>query len=111
VANDHLAKAGLRVRGEKEKAELFLPNKALPVLCKLFEGSVWASGVWAQAARRLPGAEPVSSPLTLAGARSRGVYVPVKNIAGLTGFPTTRGAAARADAADDTFPPDIKDFE
>lgn len=109
AANALLAKAGLRVKGKAEKAALFLPNSKIPNLCALFEGSVWADGVWAQAARRLPDAEPVPAPLTLAGLRSRGVYVPVQRIAGLIGFPTT--PTARELGPNPAFPGDEADWK
>lgn len=108
-ANALLAKAGLRVKGRAEKAELFLPNSKIPNLCTLFDGSVWADGVWAQAARRLPDAEPVPAPLTLAGLRSRGVYVPVRHIAGLIGFPTT--PTAKELGPNPPFPGEAADWE
>ncbi|WP_226779001.1 hypothetical protein [Oceaniglobus trochenteri] len=107
-ANEALAKYGLRVRHRAENAELFIPNNRIPNLCQLFEGSMWAEGVWKQDARRLPGATPVASPLTLAGQRTRGVYVPVKNIAGLVAFPATRTVAPEGASA---FPDDMRDFE
>lgn len=93
-ANEKLAKIGLRVKGEGEAAQLFIPNSKLPGLLKLFEGSTWAKGVWKQAAHRIPGAEPVKHALTLAGQSSKGVYVPIKNIGGLLYFPMDRPAPA-----------------
>jgi len=108
-ANEKLAKIGLRVRGSGDKAALFLPNSRLPGLCALFEGTQWADGVWSQAARRLPGAEPVPNPLRLAGISTRGVYVPFAAIAGLSDFQTAAPAPASTvaphidDAAEDYF--------
>lgn len=89
-ANEKLAKIGLRVRGTGAAAELFIPNKPIPGLCKLFEHSQWANGVWSQAARRVPGAKITDSPLKLAGQQSRGVYLPFSSIAGLLSFPMDR---------------------
>jgi hypothetical protein len=94
AANEKLAKIGLRVRGLGKDAALFLPNKAIPGLCALFEGTPWADGVWAQAARRLADAEPVPNPLRLAGISTRGFYVPIASIAGLSDFQTDRPVAA-----------------
>ena len=82
-ANEKLAKVGLRIKGAGESAMLFIANAPIPGLLKLFEGSTWARGVWAQSSRRIIGAEPVLQPLSLAGIRSRGVYVPLKQISGM----------------------------
>lgn len=89
-ANASLAKVGLRVRGAGEGAALFIANAPIPGLKKLFEGSTWGRGEWAQSARRIVGAEPVDQPLTLAGQRSRGVYVPLRHVGGMMAFPMDR---------------------
>ncbi len=94
-ANETLAKVGLRVKGAGNEAQLFLPNKPIPALCVLFRDSQWADGGWAQASRRLPGAEFPPTPLRLAGIQSRGVYVPFASIAGLSDFQTDTPVAAR----------------
>lgn len=86
-ANEKLAKIGLRVRGTGAEAELFIPNRPIPGLLKIFEHSEWSSGVWAQAARRVPGATVTESPLKLAGQQSRGVYIPFTSIAGMLALP------------------------
>ena len=105
-ANEKLAKAGLRVKGRGEEAALFIPNKPIPGLVKLFERSQWAGGVWAQASRRVPGAEPVEQPLTLAGQKSRGVYIPFRSVAGLLAFPMDRAPAKSSPPT----PDDWEDF-
>lgn len=104
MANEKLAKIGLRVRGAGEAAALFIPNKPLPGLKALFRGSAWADGVWSQAARRIPGAEPAS--LTLAGQSTRGVYVPFRAISGLLAFPMDRAGPDPGPSA----PADWEDF-
>jgi hypothetical protein len=101
-ANEKLAKIGLRVKGSGNEAELFIPNKPIPGLKKLFEHSQWASGVWSQAARRVPGAS--ASQATLAGQTTRGVYIPFKAIAGLLAFPMDRSAP-------DAAPPKPADWD
>lgn len=103
-ANEKLAKIGLRVKGTGEAAELFIPNKPIPGLRKLFEHSQWANGVWSQAARRVPGASATQA--TLAGQTTRGVYVPFRSIGGLLAFPMDRPATPPAPAT----PDDWKDF-
>ncbi|RWR32505.1 hypothetical protein D2T31_00540 [Sinirhodobacter populi] len=82
-ANEKLAKVGMRVKGSGDSAMLFIANAPIPGLLKLFENSTWAKGVWAQSSRRIVGAEAVDQPLSLAGIRSRGVYVPLKQISGM----------------------------
>lgn len=91
-ANEKLAKAGLRVKGQGHEAALFVPNKPIPGLLKLFEHSQWAKGVWAQAARRVPGAKLTDTPLRLAGQQTRGVYIPFTSIAGMLALPMDRVA-------------------
>lgn len=93
-ANEKLAKIGLRVRGEGDQAALFIPNKPIPGLKKLFEHTQWSNGVWSQAARRVPGAEVTQA--TLAGQTTRGVYIPFRSISGLLSFPMDRGEAEPA---------------
>lgn len=98
-ANEKLAKAGLRVKGTGHEAELFVPNKPIPGLVKLFERSQWANGVWSQAARRVPGAKIVDNPLRLAGQATRGVYIPFTSVAGMLSLPMDRAAPATPPAA------------
>lgn len=103
-ANEKLAKAGLRVKGTGHAAELFIPNKPIPGLVKLFERSQWANGVWSQAARRVPGAKVVEAPLRLAGQQTRGVYIPFTSVAGMLSLPmdrATRTAPVSADNFED----------
>ncbi|PWE50068.1 hypothetical protein DEM26_08950 [Thioclava sp. NG1] len=106
-ANEKLAKVGLRVRGKEADAALFIANARLPGLRKLFEKSHWANGEWAQSAKRVPGAQPVSSPLTLAGQRTRGVYVPLKSIGGFLSFPMDSAPTQSSAAA----PPMSQEYE
>jgi hypothetical protein len=90
-----LAKAGLRLQGKGAEAKLFIANSAsIQPLAELFHGSQWAGGSWSQSARRVEGAEGVPQPLTLAGNRSRGFYIPLAAIPGLASFPMDRAAAA-----------------
>lgn len=105
-ANEKLAKAGLRVKGAGDSAELFIANKPIPGLCKLFEHSRWSGGVWSQSSRRVFGAKPVDQPLTLAGQRLRGVYIPLASVSGLLAFPMDRAPVDRF-----APPPDPADFE
>lgn len=107
-ANEKLAKAGLRVKGAGAEAMLFIANKPLPGLRKLFEGSTWANGVWSQSVRRVVGAEPTPEGLTLAGQKSRGWYVPLQNIGGMLSFPMDRGKPQAPPAA--PMPDDWEDF-
>lgn len=86
-----LAKCGLRVEGKGFSARLFIANSAsIQPLGELFHGSQWAGGSWSQSARRVEGAEPVKDPLTLAGIRSRGYWVPFSAVPGLCAFPTDK---------------------
>lgn len=102
TANEHLARIGLRVRIEAGgEPELFMPNKTLPGLCKIFERSQWANGVWKQSAERIPGATPTPSSLTIAGQRTRGVYVPFRSIGGLFAFPMDSAAVLQSGPAID----------
>lgn len=105
TANEKLAKAGLRIKGRGDSAELFIANQPIPGLAKLFEHSRWARGVWAQSSRRLDGAKPVENPLRLAGQRTRGVYIPLRSVAGLLSFPMDRAPASQP------LPPVSNDFE
>ena len=106
-ANAKLAKVGLRVYGTGQAAQLFVAQSPLPGLCDLFEGSMWAGGVWAQATRRLPGATPVKHPATLAGQRTRGTMIPFASIPGLTWFPMDRDAPAPTPPR---TPPEMEEF-
>lgn len=114
--NAKLAKIGLRVRYEGNSAELFIPNRPFSGLCELFEGSPWADGVWSQAAKRVPGAVQTGA-LTLAGASSRGCYVPFRSISGLLSLPADTEKSARrgqsgADDDTDAHDPDpLSDLE
>lgn len=107
-ANEKLAKIGLRVKGEGHEAEVFIPNQPIPGLCKLFERSQWANGVWSQAAKRVPGATAVAQPLSFAavGKNLRGVYIPFKSIGALAAFPMDRAPAPASTVARS----DVEDF-
>ncbi len=107
-ANEKLARAGLRVKGKGESAELFIANSPIPGLCKLFEKSRWAAGVWSQSSRRLPGASPVENPLRLAGQRTRGAYVPLRSVAGMLDFPMDRAPAELRPPP--SIPEDFEDY-
>lgn len=107
-ANEKLAKVGLRVKGAGTEAELFLPNAKIPGLLKLFEHSQWSSGVWSQAARRVPGAKVHEVPLRLAGQQTRGVYIPFTSIAGLLSLPMDHAAPSTPPVA--TSPYSDEDF-
>lgn len=111
-ANEHLSKLGLRVRGTGQDAALFVANKPIAGLKALFEGSVWAGGVWSQATARLPGAEP-AGPLTLAGIGSRGRYIPFTSIPGLMAFPADRSTSSGAPeaGANASYAPTPEDFQ
>lgn len=109
VANEKLAKAGLRVRGRGEDAELFIANAPIPGLAKLFEHSRWSRGVWAQSARRVPGAKPVENPLRLAGQRTRGMYIPLTSVAGILSFPMDRAPAPGPQPPGRITPDDFED--
>lgn len=95
-ANEKLAKAGMRVKNEGAAAELFISSAPVPGLSKLFEQSRWARGVWAQSAKRLPGAQWQENPLRLAGQRVRGYYVPLRSVGGVLDFPMDRAPVERA---------------
>lgn len=87
-ANGHLAKFGLRVYGQGDAARLLIANKPIQGLCDLFAGSMWANGVWAQAARRIEGAE--SHSVTLAHVRTRATTIPLSSIPGMLHLPVDR---------------------
>ena len=101
-ANSILARMGLRVYVEETQAYLFIANTPMQGLKKLFEGSDWAGGAWSQSAARVPGAEKLSHPATLAGTRTRGVRMPFRSILGLSGLPMDQdsGSAAPEDRSD-----------
>jgi len=103
TANDYLARYGLRVYGRNRDAQLALANKPLRGLLDLFEGSIWADGVWSQAVRRIDGAEPVN--MTLNRVATRGVRIPLKAIPGMLSFPMDRVPR------DGGLPPPIPDEE
>ncbi|MEL6886885.1 MAG: hypothetical protein AAFP87_20425 [Pseudomonadota bacterium] len=107
--NAILSKLGLRVKGFGHEARLFIPNKTFQGLCDVFEGSVWAQGVWSQAASRLPGAERSSSGLTLSGVRSRGTWVPFSSMPGLMAFPASTSETGVGVSAD-PLPPEEEEF-
>lgn len=105
-ANDMLAKVGLRVYDEDNEPSLFIMNKQIQGLKDLFRFSDWAGGVWAQSAKRIPGAVATPNPATLAGISSRGYKIPLKSIPGLMSFPMDQGAGSRPPVSDE-----LEDFK
>lgn len=111
-ANAILAKYGLRVQRERDRQgqmgppHLFIANAPIPGLARLFQDSRWQRGVWAQSARRVPGATRPAEAQRLAGQRSRGTLIPFAAIAGLMSFPMDRAQSA---AAPDPYS-DLNDF-
>lgn len=104
--NAKLAPFGLRVTVEQDEAKLFIANAPVHGLRELFRDSDWHGGAWSQSAARIPGAQPSKHPLSLANVRSRGHWVPLRAIAGMTEFPpdvapATADAAPHGDAAHD----------
>lgn len=102
--NGLLASYGLRVFGRKAEAQLAIATKQLVPLLQLFEGSDWRNGVWAQACRRIAGAEARN--LTMANIATRVWVVPFKSIPGLLNLATDSTwpvgkPAAPAEDADD----------
>jgi len=102
--NQYLAPYGLRVYGHRQDAALAIATKPLQGLRDLFHGSLWADGVWSQAARRVPGAEPVN--MTLAGVATRGQRIPLSALPGMLNFPMDRPAGPERPPE----PPDMDDF-
>ena len=101
-ANRVLAKVGMRVRGFRDKAELFFAKKEIEGLKELFDGSEWARGVWYQAAERLPGATRAN--LTLGGIATRGAFVPLGTIPGFHTSPPPEGRPTIPPLPDATHP-------
>lgn len=100
-ANEQLALFGLRVYGKDEEQELFIMNKPIAGLNRLFQGSDWAGGVWQQSAKRVPGAVVKDTAQTLAGITSRGVRLPLKSIPGLIGLPMDHAKSTPPKGDDD----------
>lgn len=90
AVNAKLASAGMRVYGSGAEAQLFLANAPIQGLLDLFQKSEWAKTVWKQSAARVAGAQPVDTPATLAGIRTRGWKIPFASIPGLMSFPMDR---------------------
>ncbi len=105
-ANNFLAQFGLRVKGRDTSAELCIANKPLSGLCGLFEGTPWAAGVWAQAARRVKDAK--SANMTFARVPSRGYVIPFTSIPGLLNAMDETGGTSQAPERPE--PPDMRDF-
>ncbi|MBY5988202.1 hypothetical protein [Roseovarius atlanticus] len=105
-ANEVLAGHGLRVYSGTDAQTLFIMNKPIERLCRLFQGSDWANGVWQQSAKRVPGAVSPSNALTLAGITSRGVSMPLSAIPGLMSLPMDNAQSTTARAGDD-----LEDFK
>lgn len=106
AANRILASFGLRVRGRKREANVLIANAPLQQLADLFKDTQWANGAWAQATRRVDGAE-VGVPGTFNGIRSRAQAIPFTSMPGLLSLPTSREADATAKAA---TADDLEDF-
>ncbi|MEO1024039.1 MAG: hypothetical protein AAFX07_00615 [Pseudomonadota bacterium] len=105
-ANKVLAGYGLRVIGTGDTALLSIANKKFGNLCDLFEGSLWAEGVWKQAAERVPGAARGVN-RTFARTSSRCTDIPFTALPGMLHFPADK-STVRADQARSTSPsPDI----
>lgn len=107
-ANRKLAKAGLRIEGKANAGYLVIASSPLPELEKLFRDSTWQGAVWAQAARRLPGAEPRPT-MSFAGQKSRATAVPLRAIPYLFGMPPDAVAPA-PHPANKPLPPDLAEF-
>lgn len=107
--NAKLARVGLRVSTDEGGPQLFIANAPIQGLKDLFRDSDWHGGVWSQSARRVPGAVPCPHPLTLAGIRSRGYWIPLRSIAGMSEFPMDRDQAARIEA-DQRMRDNLEDF-
>ena len=105
-AKKHLAQIGLRYYDQPEPC-LFIMNKPIAPLIKLFEGSDWAGGAWKQSAARVPGATQPPNPPTLARITSRGWLMPLKAIPGMMAFPI---AEDRTGAGSGRVPDEIEDF-
>jgi hypothetical protein len=107
AVNAKLASAGLRVSGYGQDARLFIANNPIQGLLDLFQKSEWAKTVWKQSAARVADASAVPDPLTLAGIRTRGWYIPFASIPGLMSFPMDRDKGPKPD---DSGPFDAEDF-
>lgn len=106
AANTKLAKFGMRVKVENDEHFLFLANKQIHGLNELFRQSDWAKGVWAQSAGRVPKSIKVPAPLTLAGIRTRGHWMPLASIPGLLSLPMDRDQSG----TNQTLGDDIEDL-
>lgn len=109
MANDKLAKAGLRVVGNGKDAVLFIASQPIQGLKDLFARSEWANGVWSQSAVRIKGAKGGREVgvRRLQGIATRGTEIPITSIPGLMSFPADRVAAPTPPPA---APPELEDF-
>lgn len=90
AANARLASIGLRVLGQREGAILFIANKPIEGLKRLFAHTPWAGGAWKQSAQRVPGAACPATPRHLAGVSTRGVEIPFTSMPALLALPADR---------------------
>ncbi|WP_420415819.1 hypothetical protein [Marinovum algicola] len=88
--NRTIAPYGMRVKGQGSDACLIIANKTMAGLCKLFDGTPWASGVWSQAARRVTGAESIKT--SFARVSSRAFAIPFTSIPGILNAMDDTGA-------------------
>jgi hypothetical protein len=109
MANEKLAKAGLRVIGSGAEAVLFIASQPIQGLKDLFQRSEWANGVWTQSALRVTGAKGGRdvAPKRLQGIQTRGTEIPFTSLPGLMAFPADR---AKAEAPPVPQPADWEDF-
>lgn len=108
-ARSALPMYGLRVEGRGLDASLLVANTH-PGTAGVFEGTRWQAsagqrGVWAQAMKRIPGAEPTGV-LSFDGVRSRAYKVPLRAIEGLFGDPDVQNQHDFAPKSDN----EINDF-
>ncbi|WP_157814908.1 hypothetical protein [Sagittula sp. P11] len=94
-ATEVLRQYGLGVYMEDEQT-LFIGNRGPMLLGKLFEGSQWSGGAWAQSARRIPRAYVPKTTKTLAGVTTRGTMIPLTSIPSLHAFPDNPSDAKTA---------------
>lgn len=110
MANDKLAKAGLRIVGSGADAVLFIASQPIQGLKDLFARSEWANGVWTQSAQRVKGAKGGRDVgvRRLQGIATRGTEIPITSIPGLMAFPADRVPAPTPPPA--PVPPELEGF-
>lgn len=110
-----LASYGLLVDGRQERARVLIANQHAQ-LGKLFEGSQWhatggQTGVWRQAAMRIPGAEGGASNRRFSGVPSRYVSFPLAAVEGFFGEADDPAPASRPEnEAGAQAPVDVPDI-